>query len=148
MTKHTFRFGRPTFKHTIMIDGWGTTWLAQVAEKWHNELVGGCKGSLATDWEPSSKKQYPRDIIHKMVGTTKCKGCLGHTHLTRRQKSNMSSTPYPWPSPWFLWALDEAPPSLRNPWLFQPLVGNELPHLKGVSTALYYRSCSHPLDPE
>ena len=62
--------------------------------------------------------------------TIKCKRWLGHTNLAGGKKPNMSSTPYPWPSPWFLWALDEPPLSLRNPWLSQPLVGDELPHLK------------------
>ena len=47
MTKHAFMFRRPTFKHTIMANGLGTTWLAQVAKKWHNELVGGSKGLIA-----------------------------------------------------------------------------------------------------
>jgi len=46
MTRDTFRFGRPTLKHMIMADGRGTTWLAQVVEKWHNELADGWKGLL------------------------------------------------------------------------------------------------------
>ena len=41
MTRHNFRFGRLTFKYMIMVDGRGTTWLAQVAEKWNNELAVG-----------------------------------------------------------------------------------------------------------
>ena len=42
----------------------------------------------------------------------------------------MSSAPSSWASPWFLKALDEPPLSFRNPWLSQPLVGNEPPYLK------------------
>lgn len=38
--------------------------------------------------------------------------------------------------------------SLRNPWFSQPLVGDELPHLKGVITTTYYTSCYHPLEPQ
>lgn len=69
MTRHNFRFRRPTFQHTIMADGQGTTWLAQVAKKWHNELADGCKGLLAARCRPSwRKKNSPRDITHKMVG--------------------------------------------------------------------------------
>ncbi len=51
----------------IMEDGRGTTWLAQVAEKWHNELAGGC-------WMPTEdhfgEKNSPKDITHKMVGNS------------------------------------------------------------------------------
>ena len=50
------------------------------------------------------------------------------------------------PSPWFLGPLWAPSASLRNPWLSQPLVGNELPHFKGVITATSYTSCSHPLE--
>jgi len=68
MTRHTFSFGRPAFKYTIMVDGRGTTWLTQVAEKWHNELADRCKGLLAADWGSSWRKNTPGDITHKMVG--------------------------------------------------------------------------------
>ena len=85
--------------------------------------------------------------IHNKKYTTKCKRWLEHTNLAHGQKPNMSSTPYPWPSPFFLGTLYEAPASLRNPWLSQPLVDDGLPNSKGVIILISYASCSHSLEP-
>jgi len=59
----------------------------------------------------------------------------------------MSSTTYPWPSPWFLGPLYEPPAPLRDPRLSQPLVGDQLPNFKRVITVISYASCSQSLEP-
>jgi len=41
-----------------MKDGLGTTLLAQVAEKWHNELASSCKGLLDVGQGSSWAKQF------------------------------------------------------------------------------------------
>ena len=74
MTRHTFRFGRRTFKHMINTGRWGTTWLLEVAEKWHNELIGGC---MAASWGSSWRKNSPSDITYEVMG----KGSSAQTML-------------------------------------------------------------------
>lgn len=61
----------------VMADGRGTTWLAQVVEKWRNELADDCKGLLVADRGPSWRIFFPSDITHKMLGNKEhCPPCL------------------------------------------------------------------------
>ena len=54
----------------FIVDGRGTTWLAQLVEKWHNELVDRSKGLWLLVEDHLGEKNSPRDITHKMVGNS------------------------------------------------------------------------------
>lgn len=101
-----------------------------------------CPGGWCNEKE---KKKHNLATLNRKC-TTKCKRWPRHTNLARGQKPNISSTPYPWPSPWFLWALDEPAPSLRNPWLSQPWWAINCPTSKAYPLLHITHHALHPLE--